>query len=430
MYDAPKKMSKGKKIELVVLICAIAWGVIFIVNYFRYSNSEPLIFAVKSVLKNYEDGTVTQYISFGYVYRIYERDSLQGEEFVPFWSPIKKSEATSSLPQTYKDYDVPKNSAKEDKYRGLLYYYKSSKLIGTYKCLNTATGCEKAISGYDEYDILNTEPLTALETQPTMYFYADRFAFVDDSLEQEVSYGSKQYIRIIYLLDIVKNEIIAKYEDVKHLTLDNWGKGLDVDGNFIVRDADNRKWGIINLSEEGVITEVLPFEYDSVNYDADTGFYILKKDGVWYGYDLEKKEKVTPDEKNVIYDIWENNNMTYYYKTGVSRTVGTETFMNYKIYKSDGNAFLAKDNIINVYERENFVMYLSKDDQCLHFIDYSGEEKHEPIKLYFTELEHDKLHHPAFEFEMKSSGSMNFKIYQGSELTYGYDVVYIATKKW
>ena len=40
MYDVPKKMSKGKKIELVVLICAIAWGVIFIVNYFRYSNSK------------------------------------------------------------------------------------------------------------------------------------------------------------------------------------------------------------------------------------------------------------------------------------------------------------------------------------------------------------------------------------------------------
>lgn len=345
--------------------------------------------------------------------------------------PLRNPEAKSSLPETYKDYEVPKNSSHLDKYKGLLYFYKGSKLIGTYKCINTSKDCEKGLSGYDEYNILNTDPLTALDEQPMMLFYLNRYAFVDDSFEQSVEYGDKQYIRTIYLFDVKENKILAEYKDVKHIGVDYWGKGTGTEnGDFIVRDVETRKWGIINLKEDGTITEVLPFKYESVNYDEDTGYYILKEDEIWYVYDLEKKEKITPDEKNVIYDVWINTNLTTYYKTGTRRIVGNEEYINYKVYKNDGTAFLVRDNLLNIFATERFVMYLYKEDQSLYFIDYTGEIKYGPIKLYFTELEHDKLHHPAFEFELTNSGFMKMKIYQGQELKYDYDSLYFSTKYW
>ena len=435
MYKNPLKMDKKKKIELAVLIFLIIWGVVFGVNYILYTKSEKPILMLP-LKRKYADGTVTQYLGLGYTYRIYDRVSIKTEEFVPFWKPLQKAQVQENgLPVLEKGYNVPNNISRLDKYKGLLYFYSKGKLLGTYKCVSTTTGCIKAFSGYDKYNIENAEPLTRLKEQPVIDSYAERFGFVDDSYEQSVEYGSNQYVRTIYILDITENKLVARYADIKYDHLDMFDKARIADnGNVIVKDEKTKKWGIINLSKEGKISQVLPFEYESVNFDQDTGYFILMKDNRWYVYNLEKKTKISDDFDDVIYDVWENSNMNYYVKTGVKKTVGEDSFINYKIYNIDGEGLLTKDNVSNVYETDKWIMYLDRGDKRLHFIDFSGEEKIKtglyPVQLNFTEMEYDKLTHPAFEMSLGGNGYLRLKIYNGRSINDDYKEVSFSTITW
>lgn len=432
MYDAPKKMDKKKKIELVIALFLILWVLAFAIDYYRYTKSEPLIFAIKPKAVKYDDGTVTENIGLGYIYRKYDRNSIKREEFVPFWVLRKNPKSKDALPETHKDYEVPKNPTRSDKYKSLLYFYDSHyDLVGTYKCINTSRDCVKAFSGYDTYNIQNTEPLTALKEQPIVGLYEDRYAFVDDSVSQNEEYGSLQYLRTIYLLDVKENKIIANYEDVKFWDYDNFDKArIAKNGNAIVKNAKSRKWGIINISKDGEIKEVLPDVYDSITYDIDTGYLIMCYKNNWFVYDLKKKEKVSKEYTDVIYDVWKNSNQTYYIKTGVYRTIGNDSRMNYKIYNIDGKALLDKDEIINVYETPTFILYVDYTDKSIHFIDYTGEVKHEPIPLYFTELVHDKTTNPAFSFTLSDTGYFMLRVYKGRELKYDFEQISFSTVYW
>lgn len=431
MYEPPKKLDTSKKIELGILIFLIIWTIIFAINYFQYSNSKDLIFAICHT-KKYSDGSVRECTSLGYVYRSYNRNAIKKEEFVPFWVLRKNPEAKNALPETLKDYDVPKNNAHDDKYRGLLYYYdQRGKLVGTYKCLNTTQDCNKATSGFDEYKIETTDPLMSINKYPTISLYANRFAFVDDSYKQDIEYGDNQYLRTIYLLDVVENKIIAKYEDVKFSYYDDFNNAIiDENGNAITKDYDSRKWGIVNISAEGKITQVLPFEYDSINYDIDTKFYIVSKDNKWYVYDLKKKKKITSEIENPIYDIWQNNNEYYYFKSGIKKNIGEKEIMNYKIYRTDNTPLLVTNDIYNTYETDSFIMYLNGSDKKLYFIDYTGEQKHSPIQLYFTDLYQDTKTNPAFSMKHSKNGWLSFKIYKSQNLADGYETVEFSSKIW
>lgn len=432
MYDAPKKMDKKKKIELVIVVLLIFWVLAFAIDYYRYTKSEPLIFALKPKPAKYDDGTVTEYLGLGYIYRKYDRNSIKLEEFVPFWVLRKNPKSTDALPETYKDYEVPKNPTHADKYKSLLYFYNEHyELVGTYKCINTERDCVKAFSGYDKYNIQNTEPLMALEEQPIIDLYDGRYGFVDDSISQKEEYGNLQYLRTIYLLDVKENKILATYEDIKFWDYNARDKAeISKHGNAIVKDAKSRKWGIINISKDGKITEVLPDVYDSITYDIDTGYLILCYKGTWSIYDLKNKKKVSNDYTDVIYDVWKNANLTYYIKTGVKRTVGNETRMNYKIYNIDGNALLDKEEVINVYETSTFILYVDYTDKAIHFIDYTGEAKRDPIPIYFFELTHDKTTNPAFSFKLSEYGYMLLKVYKGRELKYDAEEYSFSTKIW
>ena len=83
MYTEPIKLTKKKKIELIILIVVALWLVLFGINYFRYSQGKSLFVSIK-VISDYEDGSVKEYISLGYVYRAYKRNSITKQEFVPF----------------------------------------------------------------------------------------------------------------------------------------------------------------------------------------------------------------------------------------------------------------------------------------------------------------------------------------------------------
>ncbi len=431
MYQTPQKLSKKKIIELCILIFLVLYGLVFLINYIRYTQSKPLILAIH-VSSEYDDGVVDEYIALGYIYRSYRRSSISREELVPFWIGRENPESEADLPDVLTDYEVPTNSRREDKYRGLLYYFDGPDVVGTYKCINSSGECNKATGGYDAYNILNADPVTRIEEDRTLTTIHDKFAFVDDSSSQEVQYGDCNYIRTIYLINYLddEKEILAKYADVKYSIYDAEKEIADGENNrFIVRSAENNKWGLISISAKGNITEVMPFEYDSINYDQDTKYYILCKDSSWYIYDLQNEEMVSPTSSDPIYDVWRNDNLTYYYKTGKKRTVGDDSFIDYKIYRIDGTEFLNLDRVTFIGARSNCIFYLTASDNILHFIDYSKEEKYK-VKLAFNNLEKDRFNHPAFEIAREYNGIIILYVYQGRELKYDYESISVNTVRW
>ena len=433
MYQKPPMMSKKKRIELIILVCIIIWVIIFMINYFRYSDSKSLILAIHTT-KEYDDGKVEEYISLGYIYRSYQRNSIKREELVPFWVGRENPKALPDLPVVPTDYDIPENRGRLDKYRGILYYYdKSRELVGTYKCLNSTHDCNKAFGGHDQYDTVNKDPLTALTSEHVLGTIHDKFAFVDDSVPQESEYGDLTYSRTIYLYQYSAEDpkILAKFADVKESNYDEDKEIASGDNSwYIVKSMDNNKWGVINIKESGEIEEVLPYEYESISYDADTDYYILCKDEVWYIYDLDKKEKISNDMSDPIYNVWRNANMTYYFKTGKDRTVGNDTFVDYKIYRlEDGKIFLNVDRVTQIHEMPKYIMYLTSSDNKLHFIDYSKEEK-VTLQLYFSEMKHNELSHPAFSIRRETDSFVSVDIYKGRELAYDYETYGISLRTW
>ena len=136
----------------------------------------------------------------GYIYRSYNRNSITREEFVPFWVLLENPEPAPDLPVIDMDYNVPENTRKLDKYRGLLYYFnRKGELLGTYKCLNSTMDCNKAFGGWDDFNTLNNDPVTALETPKNLGMILEKFAFVDDSVSLQVKYGDPTYSRTVYL---------------------------------------------------------------------------------------------------------------------------------------------------------------------------------------------------------------------------------------
>lgn len=421
MYTEPVKITKKKKIELIVLIVVALWFVLFAINYVRYSQGKSLIFSIK-IVSDYEDGSVKEYYSLGYVYRIYNRDAISREEFVPFFVLRENPLSDDGIPDTYKDYTVPDNKSKLEKYKGLLYFYdKRNKFIGTYKCINTTTRCEYAVSGHDNYDLINKDPLTRKKQNYKFSVLYEKYAFIDDSKTQDYEYGHTKYERIIYFFDIENNEILAKFDDIKDSYFDEDAElSYSDDYNFIVKSTDTNKWGLVKIKEDGSIEQVLDYVYDSISYDQDTKYYILSKENKWFVYDLRVDKYLVSDVTNPIYDVWVNSNKSYFYKTGVDVIKDGFNYINYSIYRFEGNALLSGDYILEVVARENCYIYMDKNTRSLRFMDYTNRLLYE-IPLSFIEMEYDDFTHPAFEIYKDYKGNMYFKIYKGRELHFDYD---------
>lgn len=434
MYKEQKQISNRKKIELAIILGIILWCVVILIDYLRYDGGNPPIFAIKSV-KPYTDGEVREWYGLGYVYREYERIPINKTEFVPFWvlreSPVDRGE----LPTTHKNYSVPENKDRLLKHYGLLYFFNEYKsLTGTYKCINTETDCERVVSGWDSYH-LNKYDFLSRDDEKIMGVENERFVFVDDSKPQTVPYGDPNYERLVYLFDIVKNEVIAKFSDIKSSTADELNEySYGVDQSYILKDYDTGKWGLIhlNLPEKNdkktkvALEEVLAYEYDSITYDIDTGYYILCKDGMWYVYDVKDKKEISVMSNEPIYDVWMNSNRTYYFKTGVMYADGTTDF---KIYKLNGEVFFNEPGVSVIMERDTYFMYLSVNTRQLVFRDYSKDVVYS-LPLYFTSLQTDALTLPAFEIEKEKNKTITFKIYKGSKLGSGYDTEYVDIRVW
>lgn len=435
MYQEVKVIPKKKKIELIILLVALVWGIFLLVDYLRYDSGNPPIFAIKIVDDHYTDGEVREWIGFGYVYREYERVPIERVEFVPFWVLKENPEDRGELPVTHKDYEVPENKFKDYKYMGLLYFYnKSNRLSGTYKCINSNGSCDRVKSGWDDFHLISKDYL-ARDDEKFIGVENDRYVFIDDSKEQNVKYGQNGYDRIIYLFDIKKNIILAKFKDLKSSKADSSNDySTGVKSSYILKDWDTEKWGIVHLnmpSEEDEKSEikleqVLPFEYDSITYDIDTGYYIMSKNGKWFIYDLKNKKQVSVESLEPIYDVWKNNNKSFYFKTGVTNDFDNTTF---KIYKINGEQYLNESGVTVIMPRESYFMYLSTAKNQLIFMDYSKEIVY-TINLYFNSLKKDDVTLPCFEIEKEKKNVITFKIYKGSEPGSQYDSEYIDIRYW
>ena len=440
MYKQPQKNSSKKLIEIGVLIFAIIWGCMFAYDYNRYSHGDKPKFALCKTIDSYADGTVDECYGLGYVYRAYNRVVIHEDEFGPFWKPRKNPPAENDLPVVPTDYNVPENGTKLDKYMGLLYYYNDRyEFIDTYKCLNSTLDCNKATGGWDEYDIYNKDPFNKIEENFKMASMYDKFAWVDDSTVQSIKYGDNGYSRIIYLYQFKqgngrteeeKPKILARYADIKASTFDDILRVADgVNHQYIVQHKDTLKWGLIKVNESGSIEEILPFEYESINYDSDTKYYILCKDKNWFIYDLNNKEVVSAESVDPIYDVWRNSNNSYYFKTGRDRTVGSETFVDYKIYRLDGKELLNVDRVTSIDHRPTFIMYVTANDNKLHFMDYAKKERF-VLPLKFSKIEHNNLTHPAYEILVETELTLYIRVYQGRELKYDHEDFTVYIKNW
>ena len=411
-----QKKNKKKTKEIIILLLVALWFIIFLVNYLNYSNGKKLIFSITKT-REYNSGTITEYYSLGYIYRIYDLNNLKKEELVPIWKKRTSVETKNGLPITAKDYNVPENENHSDKYKGLLYFYdQNRKLIGTYKCLNTTRDCNKAIGGKDEYDIYNTDLIYKRDETIIDSLY-DKYAFIEDSEEQYSKYGDEDYIRTIYLFDIVKNELIARYYDIKSSYKDEYTNRYVGDNyNYIVKNEEN-KWGIIKINEDGSIEESLPFEYDSINYDVDTKYYIVSKDNKWFIYNLDIEDKVSYESDDIIYDVWINSNKTRYIKIGKKNEDGNTYFT---INRIDGEQFLADEKIGAIYPTKDMILYADFENLKLKIMNYAKEQLNE-IDIYFTSLIEDDTHHPSFKIDDSSSKSLKVTIYYGTELKYKYE---------
>jgi hypothetical protein len=435
MYREVKKINSKKRIELIVLVCILIWGVFVLVDYLRYDSGKPPIFALHTT-REYTDGEVREWVGLGYVYREYDRLPIKRVEFVPFWVVRENPEDRGELPVTHSNYEVPKNDHKLSKYYGLLYFYNSRKnLIGTYKCINSNGQCNRMVSGWDEYHLTSHDYLER-DDEKAFGIEGERYVFIDDSKEQNVKYGEKGYERIVYLYDIKDNVILAKFADVKSSSADAnnlYSYGLNQD--YILKDYKTGKWGIMHMSlpaeedKRGKLTfeEVLPYEYDSITYDSDTNYYILAKDGKWFIYDMKLKKTVSAESVDPIYDVWENYNKSFYFKTGVTNEKTGVT--SFKIFKINGEAFLTQPGISVVMARENYFMYLSSTENKLIFREYSMDIVY-TIPLYFSSLKKDTYTLPCFELVKEKRNKLEFKIYKGSALDSGYDMEYIDIKYW
>ncbi len=432
MYDGPSKMTKKKLIEIIILVLIIIWILILMINYIRYTREAPPILSLHTT-SVCDDGTIDSYAAFGYTYRKYSSTSTNYSEFVPFWVPAKTCKISNGLPATYTDYAIPKNDNYVENYRGLVYLYRGTHLYGAYKCINTDE-CTMARSGYDQYNISNTDPLTKLKSQPSMAILYDRFAFIDDSLKQDGQYGDEQFVRTVYYYDSLNNVLLARFSDVKHAGLNDDYKGIGDWNNYImVRNFDTMKWGLVEFKKDGSFENILDFEYDSINFNDYTGYYILKKGDTWSIYDLENKTYVLENCKDVIYDVWENNNKSFFYTIGNKATdkEGND-YIEFKIRRLDGESFLDVPSVWSIVHSKYIIMYWVKDDNTLHFRDYVADNRILPIKLKFAELDTENNHfNPAFTYKFGTNyKGISLNIYEGRELNYSYNSYYISIHDW
>lgn len=84
-----------KVASIILTVIIISWISLIVLDFIRCGQKDkngnikkPLII-VKTNTYNYDDGNATEYMSLGYKYIEYNRNSYVAYEFGPFWLKIK-----------------------------------------------------------------------------------------------------------------------------------------------------------------------------------------------------------------------------------------------------------------------------------------------------------------------------------------------------
>lgn len=78
-------------IEILTLLFLIFWLITVVVNFINTKNNNEPRFCLKTNLYDYDDGVVHECIGMGYKVITYERDEINGVDFVPFWEKPKEN---------------------------------------------------------------------------------------------------------------------------------------------------------------------------------------------------------------------------------------------------------------------------------------------------------------------------------------------------
>ncbi len=361
------KRKTRRIIEICILVLLLGYLVLFLVDYNRSKNSLKPLLVISTREKEYDDGYVKEYVSIGWIYREYRRETITDNELAPIWSKIKLDDALirdneDDLPEL-EEHNIPNNPNRDAKVEDVLFFYDGEELLGTYKCLNSETDCDiakNAILPYDE-DEFSNYPMSIIDK---------RYVFIEDAKSKNTPVEEK----IIYLLDLKANRLIAKYEDVRFTyAIDKQGY-IDT-SKYIVKK--NGKWGIDQVIL-GKVSNKLPYEYDYISYNTNTKLYILLGVNKWQTLNIETNEYSTSFDKQI--------NATY--KNGDNYLIGINTYnkdtfkTDYALYNLEGTNIINKTNIdyLNVYT--NYIVYTNNFE--LHIISYTGEELITPLKIYFN----------------------------------------------
>lgn len=427
MYNSKAKRRKKRIIEIIVLSVFVLWLVFFVIDYIRYKDTNKPLITIAHRTVEFEDGTVDEYYSLGWVYREYKRRAIGDIELTSIFKRMQRPAVQSTLPLALKNYDIPENKEKLDEYKGIIYYYNyGGARIGTYKCINSDNSCTKAVSGYDEYNINQLDPLNSIESMPKFDTYDLNFAFIDDTATSNDSANALQIRRIIYLYDVANNEILAQYRNVKYSTINNYNKADGYNGYFIVQNDDG-KWGIITPTSNGPITR-LDFQYDSINFNETTKKYIVKKDNQWFLYDIETKEFSSGFE-DIILDAYEADGKLFV-KTVYTKDIGEKEVLYFNLYDSNKTPFLTEDGIIGIQIYNKFISYL-KEDSYLRFINTNGQELLSGgIKLNYASIANDLDNTPCYSIEVFNTGNIVVSVPRTNSKSSITDMYYYNTDTW
>ncbi len=355
-----RKLKKLKRVlEVFFLLLLITWIGFFLTDYIRYEKGKSPIITLKKQVIELDNGTITEYLSFGYVFRTYDLTSDHKVEMTPFWIKYQVIKSSNPYPEIPTDYPIPDNPDKLAKVDGILYFYDDDgNLIYNYRCLNSKSSCHVAYSVLSEYDYQEDIPIKQY----------NNYLFIDDSTSKE---------KIVYLVDIEHNKIVYQVSGVRASLIDSQNKGLGVNDEYIVMNAQN-KYGIIKVGNN--ISQDVPFSYDLIKYNEQSHTYIAKAK-YWMVTNFQDNIYISNTPITDVYQI-DNN---YYYLSPRRETVNEQDITTYRVLDSTPLAIF----------KEHY-LYITFQEGVFFTVDSN-------LKLSIRNLEDQKLNSEDIQVEIDPS---------------------------
>lgn len=235
-----------------------------------------------------------------------------------------------------KEEDEPVNTDSNYKDGKLYFYNENKELLGTYTCITDP--CSYAVSDIDDKNYA----LDYLEGEKSpINVILNRYAFIKDDNK-------------ILLFDIINNETLSHYKDVK-----NYHNKISQDLMIVKNDDD--KWGIIKLNESN-ISAISEFAYDFIGLRnklgadelIDTESFVVKNGNLWGIIDKEGDliSNYLASEISSYNDILigvKANDLYYLYDYYGKRVVD-ETGFNYVSFVDKYINIVDKSNNLYIYD--------------------------------------------------------------------------------